>query len=99
MKVTILASALILVSVPANAGKAQKICFDDGGVADYQAGGNYNYTGQGASYTGKWKSVGAHQYMVNFDNGRTRVDTYDELGGGKIMDHNPQGATVPGHHC
>ncbi len=89
---------LLLLSTPALAGGAQKICFDNGGVADYRADGSYEYSGGGQTYTGKWKSAGKHSYHVNFDNGNSRTDTYDDLGGGKVMDHAPQGQFA-GHAC
>ncbi len=97
MKGTLLMSGLILFTVPAYAGGAQKICFDNGGVADYRADGSYEYSGGGQTYTGKWKSVGKNRYQINFDNGNSRVDTY-EMKGGTVIDHAPQG-TFTGHAC
>ena len=90
MKSALLVSALVLFSVPAHAGGAQKICFDNGGVADYRADGSYQYDG-GGTFTGKWKSVGKNRYQINFDSGGSRVDTYDDLVGGKVLDHAPKG--------
>ncbi len=95
MKCIFVVSALIFSIVPAFAGGAQKICFDNGGIADYRPDGSYNYSG---GSPGKWKSVGKHSYLINFDSGTSRVDNYDELGGGKILDHAPQGQFT-GHHC
>jgi hypothetical protein len=80
-------------------GGPQKLCFDDGGIANYKLGGSYEYSGSQGNFTGKWKYIGNHQYLINFDNGHTRVDTYDDNGGGHVTDHNPQGMTINGHTC
>ena len=79
MKCALLVTALILFAVPAYA-KGMKVCFDDGSVADYKSSGAYEYTGQGSTSTGKWKALGGGQYLVNFDNGHTRVDRYEDAG-------------------
>lgn len=94
----IIVSALIVLPAVAGSKGAQKICFDNGGVADYRADGSYQYSGTGGNFTGKWKLLGARRYQINFDNGNSRVDTYDTLGGGNVMDHGPQG-NFSGHQC
>ena len=92
--------SILFLTIPfsAYAGPPQKICFDNGGMADYRADGSYQYDGGGRTYTGKWKSAGKNTYRVNFDNGESRSDTYESTGGGNVTDHAPQGS-FPGHHC
>jgi len=93
-----LLAILLMLPLPAYAAGPQKICFDNGGVADFQPGGSYVYDGRDGHYTGKWKSLGKNKYQTNFDNGNSRIDTYEDKGGGNVIDHAPKG-DFPGHAC
>lgn len=102
MQTRVLAAfALLSVSVVptyAAGGGPQKICFDYGAVADYKAGGGYDYVVNAYHNSGTWKYLGKGQYQVTFQGGKSRIDTYEEKGGGAVVDHAPSGQ-FSGHHC
>jgi hypothetical protein len=80
-------------------GGPQKICFQDG-TADYKKGGAYQYTtSDGKVYTGHWQYIGQRQYMITFNDGRLRVDIYQDDGSGQFTDTNPSGRQFVGHLC
>jgi hypothetical protein len=60
MKPSIVTALFLLLSTPALAAGPQKICFDEGGVADYRADGSYNF----GSYNGTWE--GERQHLYNY---------------------------------
>ncbi len=95
-----LLSAAVTPAYAANKGPANggpmKMCFDYGGMADYKPDGSYDYVVGPPHNSGRWKYLGNHQYQVTFEQ-HTRVDIYEDMGGGQILDHVASGQPLPGH--